>query len=403
MLAISPTWKARMKTTHKERYARLVNYLVQQRKAAGLNQQYISDQLGLDQSSISRYENCELRLDIELLAQWCETIDASLESAIHAGGYIGSLSQKVTTDTTPISNDIAIPDGAKKTNAGFDLVLRWKNDRYHIPFPESDYDTYCAIEKAVCELFSSLNNAGNKKTNREAISEALQLAISMMPEANPSDIYHHIIYRLYIREYKRTNPKQSWVRAGGEAVELFFKRHYGPLLASQGISIQLAFETKERNKFLTEMNLADQVAGGSKLDICLYGTGKHGLVAFGGVHSKASLAERVSDDKPCSERMMAAGFKSYLFTFDAKSFPPPTGSLINSGELGTIETPSDKREYIEKHGSFDACFSYNTRTVASGPKTKSGKRIFTSRFDEADALVAQVTNDWRKWKAIHGL
>jgi hypothetical protein len=160
---------------------------------------------------------------------------------------------------------------------------------------------------------------------------------------------------------------------------------------------------REKNKFLIEMGLADQIAGGSKLDICLYGTGRKGLVPFAGIHSKASLAERVSDDKPCSERMMAAGFKSYLFTFDAKSFPPPTGDLVNLGELGTIARPSDKRGYIELHGSFDACFSYNSRTTPSGTRTRSGKKIYTSRFDETDALIRQVTDDWRSWKKARKL
>jgi transcriptional regulator with XRE-family HTH domain len=388
-----------MKTTSREKYVQLVEWLVNQRKSTGINQQELGDKLGLDQSSISRYERRELQLDIELLARWCSGIGQTLETVLRAAGYLDASTPFSTRTARPVSgnNEIPYPIGANQTADGFDLLLRWRDQQFSVPFPGSDIKTFRAIEREIVDKFNLLNNPKKQKSNRDAIAEALLLAISQMPEANPSDIYHHVVYRLYIREYSRTDPKQSWVRAGGEAVELFFKNHYTPRLAPHGISIKLAFEMHEKNKFLTEMGLADQVAGGSKLDICLYGTGHKGLVPFAGIHSKASLAERVSDDKPCSEKMMAAGFKSYLFTFDAKSFPPPTGDLINIGELGTLTKPSDKRGYIEQHGSFDACFSYNSRTTPSGASTQSGKKIYTSHFDASDALIQQVTSDWRIW------
>lgn len=393
-----------MKAIHEERYGILVRALVVQRKAMGLSQQEVADKLGIDQSNVSRYEKCELRLDIELLAKWCVAIDVFLDIMLSEAGYIpggsGAREPKVGVN---INNEVAYPVQVKEAEDGIDLVLRWRDSFYDVYFPEISVNNYLAVESAIVTLFSGLNAAAGKMKNRDVIAEALHMAISMLPEANPSDIYHHVVYRLYIREYNLSDPKQSWVRSGGAAVEQFFKRHYGPLLAPHGIFIQLSSETGVKNKFLIEMGIADQVAGSSKLDICLYGTGKNGLVSFGGVHSKASLAERVSDDKPCSERMMAAGYKSYLFTFDAKSYPPPTGTLVNVGELGTIESPSDKRDYIEKHGSFDACFSYNTRTVPSGPVTQSGKRIFSSRFDSSDALVYEVVSAWQLWRAANNL
>ena len=394
-----------MQATSRAKYNQLVQMLVEQRKSAGINQNVLGDRLGIDQSNVSRYERRELQLDIDLLARWCEGIDVSLEGMLRSAGYIEPTSTETPRTARPVlgNNETAYPVRADETADGFNLILQWRDQHFAIPFPGSDINRFRVIETAVSDLFSSLNNKRNSRSNRDAIAEALLLAISQMPEANPSDIYHHVVYRLYLREYNRTDPKQSWVRAGGEAVELFFKRHYTPRLAPHGISIHLAFEMREKNKFLTEMGLADQIAGGSKLDICLYGTCNRGLVPFAGVHSKASLAERVSDDKPCSERMMAAGFKSYLFTFDAKSFPPPTGDLVNQGELGTILRPSDKRGYIEQHGSFDACFSYNTRTTPSGQHTASGKKIFTSHFDNADSLISQVTADWQAWKRTRGL
>ncbi|MDP3846875.1 MAG: BsaWI family type II restriction enzyme [Pseudomonas sp.] len=390
-----------MKITYTEKYNRLLDLLVKQRKNANINQQFLANLFDVNQSIISRYESCELRLDIELLARWCEAIDITLESALLLSGYIQQETSNFEESKQNVStnSDVAYPIGANKTESGFNLILQWQEKNFEIKFPGSEIKKYKEIEKTITNLFSELNLTGQKKKNRDAIAEALHLAISLMPEANPSDIYHHIVYRLYLREYKRSNSSQSWARAGGEALELFFKWHYAPLLAPHGISIQLGFESGKKNKFMTEMGLADEVAGSSKLDICLYGMGKNGLIPFGGVHAKASLAERVSDDKPCSERMMMAGYKSYLFTLDAKSFPPPTGNLINLGELGTIQQPSDKRDYIEKHGSFDACFSYNTRTIPSDKKTASGKHIYVSYFDNNDTLITLITDDWKKWKA----
>jgi transcriptional regulator with XRE-family HTH domain len=397
-----------MKITSRHRYSKLVKGLVIQRKAAEITQSQLAQNLYLDQSTVSRYEQEELQFDIDLLFQWCVAIDFTIEDALSYAGYIdigidNSIVPEVVAPPPNTTNETAYPVGSEETENGFNLILRWRDDKFFIPFPASSIVIFRGIESTISEMFSALNSKSNKKSNRDAISEALMLAISQMPEANPSDIYHHIVYRLYLREYNKTDPKQSWARAGGEGVELFFKSYYTPLLAPYGISIQLAFQAQAKNKFLIEMGLADQIAGRSKLDVGLYGTGSAGLIPFGGVHVKASLAERVSDDKPCSERMMAAGFKSYLFTFDAKSFPPPNGKLVNVGELGTIDSPSDKRGYVETHGSFDAFFSYNSRTTPSGPTTQSGKRIYTSRFDISDALVETVSADWQLWKKTRNL
>lgn len=396
-----------MRTTETKNYRALMAFLVEARTNAGLRQGDLAALLALDQSTVSRYERRELILDIELLSTWCLAVNKTLEIALQASDYLNPSSKpgqaQPEATRTQSDNETAIPLCARETTAGFNLILQWRDREFAIPFPGVSLGTYISIEKNVTEVFKGLNDSTKKRGNRDAIADALQLAVSQMPSSNPSDIYHHIIYRLYLREYKKTDPKQSWVRAGGEALELFFKRHYTPLLAPFGLTIQLAFETGQRNKFLIEMGIADLVPGKSKLDICIYGTSGTSIIPFAGVHSKASLAERVSDDKPCSKQMMAAGIKSYLFTLDAKSFPPPHGDLINWGEFGSPDRPSDKRNYIEKHGSFDACFSYNLRSIASPSNTISGKKIYTSCFDGTDSFITVVSQDWLKWKAERNL
>ena len=146
------------------------------------------------------------------------------------------------------------------------------------------------------------------------------------------------------------------------------------------------------------MGLTGKV-GDSKLDVALYGRIDNRFLIFGGVHSKASLAERVSDDVPCSEAMMRKGFKSFLYTFDSKSFPPPHGDLINRGKLGRHEQPSDKRKYIEEHGSFDACFSYNLRSNPSKGDTSSGKKIYVcSLKKDEDVFPDHIIDAWKQFK-----
>src|SRR2546427_55904 len=59
--------------------------------------------------------------------------------------------------------------------------------------------------------------------NREAICEAFLWLIQNCPQANPSDLWHHVVYRLYceiLPAHRPQNPSQSWVRASGDALEM---------------------------------------------------------------------------------------------------------------------------------------------------------------------------------------
>lgn len=221
---------------------------------------------------------------------------------------------------------------------------------------------------------------GNPKVkNREAIGAAFLHIVQECPEANASDLWHHVVYRLYckmLEKYRPQDPKQSWVRASGEALEQFVQTYYSPVLANHGIEVLALISRDQKRRALHEMELGQEV-GDSKLDVALYLAGKESHRIFGGVHVKASLAERVSDDIPASRAMMKKGFFSPLWTLDVKSFPPPHGDLINRGELGTHTSPSEKRKYVEEHGDFDNCYTANRRSEPSIGATTSGKRIIT--------------------------
>lgn len=233
------------------------------------------------------------------------------------------------------------------------------------------------------QLEKALQNPDIK--NREAITRAFLYALKKCPKANASDLWHHVVYRLYcevLPKYRPQNPSQSWVRASGEALELVLEEWYAPFLLKRRVRIQALISRDKKREALKQMGLGE-VVGDSKLDAALYvERKKDDWRIFGGIHVKASLAERVSDDVPASRAMMKKGYFSPLWTLDVKSFPPPHGDLVNRGELGSPDAPSEKRKYVEQQGEFDGCFSANLRTVSSGRKTKSGKRVFTLRLTQ---------------------
>jgi len=237
-------------------------------------------------------------------------------------------------------------------------------------------------ETAYAETAAILDRAlrEGKVKNRDAIQSTFLYALRNCPTANASDLWHHVVYRLYcesLRRYRGQDPKQSWVRAGGEALELIVEEWYTPVLAPHGVRIQALIGNDLKKTALKDMGI-QRAVGAAKLDMALYRRKSEADAwrIFGGVHVKASLAERVSDDVPASRAMMRKGFLSPLWTLDVKSFPPPHGDLVNRGELGTPATPSEKRRYVEEHGDFDNLYSANTRSVPSGKRTTSGKRIY---------------------------
>ena len=249
-------------------------------------------------------------------------------------------------------------------------------------------------------LRQSLGQPGVK--NREAICDCFLYMLRNSPRANASDLWHHVVYRLYcdvLGTYRPQDPKQSWVRASGEALEIAVETIYSPVLAPHGVTIRALIGAGAKRQALQDMRL-ERLVGAGKLDIALYVRArKNQTDIFGGVHVKASLAERVSDDVPCSRALMARGYWSALWTLDVKSFPPPAGDLLNRGELGTPASPSEKRKYVENHGDFDNCYSANDRTTPSTATTPSGKRIYNLRLGaQPDVFARHAVSQARAWR-----
>lgn len=238
-----------------------------------------------------------------------------------------------------------------------------------------------------------------------AISEAFQYAITLCPDANPSDIWQHVIYRTYLAEGKN---EQSWKRASGQGFEYAFTAIYNPILSKHGIRLVVLTENTAI-KALEEMKLTGKVVH-SKIDIAMEGKPDPDVdewKIFGVIHSKTSLAERIKDDAPASRIIMENGFISLAVTLDSKSFPPPHGDGVNHGELGgrmahsRLKEDQIKRNYIEKDGDFTNCYSYNLRTPPSPDVTTSGNRIKTMGFskDQPDEFVNDLVAFWLSRKA----
>ena len=228
------------------------------------------------------------------------------------------------------------------------LILNFRGIDYSVQIDNVTEQNYKDI---VDHFYGLLENPTIKL--RDSICTAFCRAVQICPTANPSDLWHHIIYRSFLR-YGCSS--QSWVRASGEGFELSLMCAFNPYLEKCNIRFRPLISGIDKLNALKEMGIQDKV-GGSKIDIAIERKLPSGIWnIIGGIHAKASLAERVSDDIPASLVMMEYGFISLLVTLDVKSFPPPHGDLVNRGELGTLENPSDKRKYIEHHGAFSAAF-----------------------------------------------
>lgn len=247
--------------------------------------------------------------------------------------------------------------------------------------PQAAFDELCAD---VCEQVSGRGNV-------EGVAAAFLTAVNRFPRANPSDIWLYVLKYTYV---DKCDSEQSWKRSSGAALERVWERHYNQHLAAHGLR-WVRLDVDRATRFIESCGLTTSDIPPKKLDAALISTQDDIIVAI--MHSKASLAERITDDAPASRRLIEKGCACAIVTMDMKHFPPPHGDGVNYGELGgrrhrdwlSAKESSQKRGYVEGEGAFSALFSFNQRTPPSGGKTRSGYRISTLSFADAqpDALV----------------
>jgi hypothetical protein len=227
-----------------------------------------------------------------------------------------------------------------------------------------------------------------------AVAAAFLEVTAACPNANPSDLWQHVVYRHLLDRGWSDN---RWKRVSGYALERAFAALYQPRLSPYDIRMRI-LPAREANRLLDEVGLVGTRA--TKVDLFLEGIRNGSSVVFGAVHVKSSIAERIQDDVPASIAFMQRGLLSVALTMDAKSYPPPHGNCINYGELGGrslgIEKERQKRAYVEVTGQFDGLFSFNLRTPKSPATTPSGKRIYTMSLHEEqpDQLTRFLLARW---------
>ncbi len=230
-----------------------------------------------------------------------------------------------------------------------------------------------------------------KEPAYNAVAQTMIAAVQLCPNANPADLWVHLIYHTY-RELGRS--AQSWVRVGGQGLEQVLLDVYAPRLATYGIALR---HSKPADASM--LGLRGQGIGGSKTDLLLEGVVGEDKHIFGVIHCKASIAERLSDDAPASAALIAHGLWSSVATMDAKMYPPPHGNAIVRGELGHTRG-GDKRRYFEVAGQFSGCYSFNRRTPPSVDLTASGAKIYSLTLTEQqpDVLVHDILSTWEQYQ-----
>ncbi|MBW8050083.1 MAG: restriction endonuclease [Cytophagales bacterium] len=270
------------------------------------------------------------------------------------------------------------------------------------------YDRKQSVEVEIDNISSPEYESIRKKLTQlleeeqayKAIAKSFIYAVQICPLANPSDIWQHIIYRIYLDCGRN---EQSWKRASGQAFEEAFIALYNPHFIEYGVRLVVLTKLSASNA-LFQMGLQGKIAP-SKMDIAIEGdcgTGNKNWKILGVIHAKTSIAERIKDDAPASKIIMNKGFLSTCITLDSKSFPPPHGDAINYGELGGRVpdklniSVQPKRDYFEVDGDFTNCYSYNLRTPPSPEITRSGFRINTLSFseDQPDKFVRDTLSFW---------
>jgi transcriptional regulator with XRE-family HTH domain len=248
-----------------------------------------------------------------------------------------------------------------------------------------------------------ISSEEEKSIKSTSVANAFLKAVSIWQDANPSDIWWFIVYRLYCDQYNHPSVcskldfQQSWKRTGGWALEQILVQHYQEYLSKYNVRIFIG-STEEKERLLQKLDVEGRLES-DKADVLLTYYDDSDIECFAGVvHVKASFAERRTDDVPMSKSLSDAGFLSPLWTMDCKSVP--SRNPLNRGELGKIydgsglDQRSAKRKDIEDDGFFTGCFSYNHNTLQTPENYPAASRIYSCDFRNPDDAFSRHILDW---------
>lgn len=289
----------------------------------------------------------------------------------------------------------------KSVDSGIALSFQWGQHRPSYTIQNATLEEYHRLRGVLRDGLLASEKS-------HAVAEAFLLAVSMWPQANPSDLWYFIIPNLYYDPYNHKvdeigkNLQQSWKRTSGWALERIVVEHYEGVLAKSGVSLHSTENVAEKRKLLAPLNLGAQAIP-EKADILLLHNSGSETRCFGVVHVKASFAERRTDDVPLSSALITKGYVSTLVTMDCKGTPNP--AAWNPGELGNAwdgvgkDVRGQKRMDIEADKKFDACFSFNQNTEPTPDRFYAQARIINCDFTQPDLeepFVKWILQGWRR-------
>lgn len=363
-----------MTTTYDPRYIQLVEHLASIRHNANITQADLADAFDQGPAWVADAETLARPLDIVELFDWLTALGYCQKTFFTELGWFTS--DDDLTPPLPLRGE-AMPDAR-----GVRLPMVWQGRIKEVLLEGITREGYLWLETEICALYAQLNQPRPKLKNRDAIARALELAINKFPRVNASDLFHHIVHRLYLREYTRTQAERSWQRAGAEAQEQFLEARYGARLAKRNVIVRWLPRPADRAAAFAALALPPKAA---RPPLALYGTIR------GEEHLLGAIFLRV-EDAAAAHALQEQGYVSYLLTLDAYSAPPPQGDLVNRGDLGSPDAPNAARSAVE--ASFTACYSYNSRTIAGG-------RIHEATFDPKwDPFPLEIDRAWTERKKL---
>lgn len=360
----------------------------QLRTEAGLSEDDMDKRLVLGPGWTERFESGDVRPSVEMLAAMLSVLNKNFSALIK--------------DWEPEEPTSVVERQIWAEEAEGHLLVHFRyaaHDAQYI-IPKA---TLAQFTEVLSALRDGLAGSGEDVALlSDAVCTAFDKALSLWPDANPSDLWYFVILRTYCDPYNhaarfaRKSFEQSWKRTGGWALEKVFVDHYQAELKRRGVNIRTGTK-EEKVAMLRSLGLPHRLEA-DKLDVLLTADTPEGERFFGMAHVKASFAERRTDDVPMSEILINAGFTSVLLTMDCKASPSERPQ--NRGELGRTLTDgrdlrSAKRKDIEDAKSFSACFSYNKNTLPTPATQNAAARVYVADFaNPADQFVDFIAEEW---------
>lgn len=369
----------------------------QLREDKGITTGQIEEKLILGPGWIERFERGDSIPSMDMLFAMLQCIDVSMDQLL-SGLDLGDAPSEIERYI------FAEPNGKN-----LDIFFQYANHDAIYGLINATSEQFESVIKILRDHLSLLaaDEASEKALKTEAVASAFLKSVGLWPHANPSDLWYFIIYRAFCdpfnhpAQFARMSFEQSWKRTGGWALEQVLVRHYGDVLAKNGIDIVIG-TSEEKQRYLRGVKNVTSRLEADKADVLLLGEHNGEMHFFGVVHVKASFAERRTDDVPMSKALVDAGYISPLWTMDCKSTPSERPE--NRGELGetlsgNYDGRSAKRKDIEDDGFFSACFSYNRRTkpTPTTQKVKGGSVYVCDFANPDDAFSRFIIKGWQSF------